>query len=172
MKRIFLPLLAAGLMVACQNEKEAEITAQDGEVVSSVSANNNQSEKELQEELKEIQKEEQQRLQELKESSTTLKFDKLRHDFGNVLPDSDNTTEFTVTNTGDKPLIIQDVSASCGCTTPKKPDGPIAPGKSDVIEVTFHPKPGQVNEITKTVTVTANTMDKIHTLEIRAFVKE
>ena len=54
--------------------------------------------------------------------STTLEFDKLKHDFGNVKSDTDNTTEFVVTNTGDKPLILEDVSASCGCTTPQKPE--------------------------------------------------
>ena len=54
---------------------------------------------------------------------------------------------------------------------PQKPEGPIAPGKSDVIKVTFKSKPGQENEIKKTVTVTANTEEKIHLLEIRAFVK-
>ena len=89
-----------------------------------------------------------------------------------MLPDSDNTTVFTVTNTGDKPLILEDVSASCGCTMPRKPEKPILPGESDVIEVTFHPKPGQVNEIKKSITVTANTMKKVHMLEIRAFVKK
>lgn len=171
MKRVFLPLCLALIFAACKEEHNSEITAQDGEVVSTVSAND-QSERALQEELKDIQEAENRRLDELKQSSTSLTFDKLRHDFGNVLPDTDNTTLFTVTNTGDKPLIIQDVSASCGCTTPKKPDAPIPPGKTDVIEVTFHPKPGQVNEIVKTVTVTANTVEKIHTLEIRAFVKE
>ena len=54
---------------------------------------------------------------------------------------------------------------------PKKPEGPILPGETDVIEVKFHPKPGQKNEIIKTVTVTANTVEKIHTEEILAFVK-
>jgi PHD/YefM family antitoxin component YafN of YafNO toxin-antitoxin module len=162
---------AALTLAACQEQEEVEITAQNGEVVSTVSAND-QSQEAMEEELKEIRQEEAERLAEEQANSTTLKFDKLRHDFGNVKPDSDNTTLFEVTNTGKRPLIISDVSASCGCTTPKKPEGPIAPGKSDVIEVTFHPKPGQVNEIIKTVTVTANTMEKVHSLEIRAFVKE
>ena len=72
---------------------------------------------------------------------------------------------------GNKPLIISNVSASCGCTMPKKPEKPIAPGKSDVIEVVFKSKPSMKNEIKKTITVTANTIKKIHKLEIRAFVK-
>lgn len=169
-KQFILPALGLFLLASCGSETDHSITAQDGEVVSSISATN-QSEEELAEELKEIRAEELRIEKERKESSTTMKFDKLKHDFGDVLQDSENTTVFTVTNTGDKPLIISDVSASCGCTTPKKPAGPIAPGESDIIEVTFAPKPGQKDEIKKTVTVTANTMDQVHTLEIRAFVK-
>lgn len=166
-----IPILLVVFIASCSDNSTQEITSQEGEVTSSYSATN-QSEKELQEELKEIQAEEERRLEELEASSTTLKFDKFKHDFGDVEADSDNTTVFTVTNTGKMPLIISDVSASCGCTTPVKPEGPIEPGESDVIEVTFHPNPGQINEVKKTVTVSANTLDKVHLLEIRAFVKE
>ncbi len=94
----------------------------------------------------------------------------MEHDFGKVIEDTDNLTEFLVTNTGDKPLIISNVKASCGCTTPEKPEGPIAPGKSDKIKVKFHPNPDQLNEIQKTVTVTANTDPVISTVTIKAFV--
>ena len=79
------------------------------------------------------------------ETLTTMSFDKRYHDFGNVKQEVDNTTTFIVTNTGDKPLIIEDVAASCGCTTPQKPTAPILPGKSDKITVTFKSNPGQVN---------------------------
>lgn len=37
---------------------------------------------------------------------------------------------FRVTNTGDRPVVIRDVSASCGCLTPEFPAGPLAPGAS------------------------------------------
>lgn len=156
-------------LVSCTSAEEFEIKS--GDVASTVAAGS-QSEAELKETLKEIEKEEKERVAVLKASSTSLSFDKLTHDYGDVLPDSDNETVFTLTNTGDKPLIVSDVSASCGCTMPEKPEGPISPGESDVIRVVFHPKPGQVNEIKKTVTVTANTVEKVHLLEIRAFVKE
>ena len=58
-----------------------------------------------------------------------MKFDKMNHDFGNVTADTDNKTYFTVTNTGSNPLIIESVKASCGCTTPTKPEKPIMPEK-------------------------------------------
>ena len=106
-----------------------------------------------------------------KSGSFLISFNEILHDYGNVKPDSDNTAFFIVTNTGKKPLIIESVDASCGCTTPIKPEKPILPGKSDKIKVVFHPKPGQVGEQNKTVTVTANTDPRLTVLKIKAFVK-
>lgn len=171
MKKVLLSLIVISSLIACGESSTGKITKQEGEVVSSA-ASGSFSDAELEKELARIEKEENARISKLKATSTSLEFDKERHDFGNVGPDTDNITEFTVKNTGDKPLIIEDVSASCGCTMPKKPEGPILPGQTDVIEVKFHPKPGQKNEIVKTVTVTANTIEKIHTVEIRAFVTQ
>ena len=128
------------------------------------------SESELQKELEDVDKEEQQRIKELEASKTMMSFDRTKHDFGKVIEDSENRTTFIVKNTGKKPLIIESVSASCGCTTPTKPEKPIQPGKSDKIEVVFHPKVGQLNEQTKTVTVTANTEPSMSVLTITAFV--
>lgn len=103
--------------------------------------------------------------------TTTLSFNKMEHDFGNVVVGEDYTFKFIVKNTGQSPLLIEDAKASCGCTVPDKPDGPIQPGKSDEIVVTFSPKPGQ-GVTSKTITVTANTNPKITTLTIRANVLE
>ena len=155
------------LLFACTTA--VEYTQKSDDVQSALSASN-LTDEELKTAAEEYEKETTARELAFIASSTSIDFDKLKHDFGDVLPDSDNTTEFIVYNTGDKPLILDDVSASCGCTMPQKPEGPILPGESDVIKVTFHPKPGQVNEIKKTITVTANTEKKVHMLEIRAFV--
>ncbi len=160
---LFTALLA---LAACSGKEKSG----DDEVVSSVVAGG-QSEAELKKELAEFDKEEKERIRKEQESSTTLSFDKLRHDFGNVKPESDNLCKFKVTNTGKNPLIIESVTASCGCTTPHKPEKPIPPGQFDYIEVGFHPKPGQLNEIIKTVTVEANTIPKSSEISIRAYVK-
>ncbi|MBL1279054.1 MAG: DUF1573 domain-containing protein [Fluviicola sp.] len=170
MKLQFLTLALLAGLVSCDSSSET-FEAKTGEVTSSISSGS-LSDEELKENLKEIEAEEKLRQEEIAATTTTLVFDKLSHDYGDVLPNTDNETVFTVTNTGERPLIIEDVSASCGCTTPEKPEEPILPGQSDVIRVVFHPKPGQINEIKKTVTVTANTVEKIHMLEIRAFVRE
>jgi len=170
MKKVSLSVCILALLISCGGKTDT-IKAQSGEATSSIGADN-KLDAQLEKELAEMAIEEERLEKERITNLTTLSFDKKRHDFGNVLPDTDNITEFVVTNTGNRPLIIEDVSASCGCTMPKKPKGPIAPGKSDVIEVKFHPKPGQKNEIVKTVTVTANTEQKVHKVEIRAFVTE
>ena len=105
-------------------------------------------------------------------TKTTMKFDKMVHDYGKVKEDTDNKTSFTVTNTGKNPLIIESVKGNCGCTVPKKPEKPIMPGKSDKIEVVFHPKKGQLGDQPKTVRVVANTESSPEVLKITAFVEE
>ena len=67
--------------------------------------------------------------------------------------------------------MITDVSASCGFTTPKKPEYTIAPGKSEVIEVVFLPTSLQSKEQTKKITVQANTEPSMTILTIHAFVE-
>lgn len=161
-----LPAVLFMGLFAC-NSSGGDIKAKEG-IVTSTLSNDPLSP----EELKKVEEEEQKRKAEYEASLTTIEFNELYHDFGDVPPGSSNTFEFEVKNTGSQPLIITDASASCGCTVPVWPKEPISPGTSDVIEVTFSPKPSQLNEIKKTVTVTANTKEKVHKLEIRAFVKE
>jgi hypothetical protein len=167
MKKVFLFAFLGLLLFSCTEEKKND--SKNGG--SSLIAAGGQSEEELKESLKEFNEQEEKRLAEEKSSITTLEFDKLIHDFGDIKPESDNKCRFKVTNTGLKPLIISDVKASCGCTTPHKPEKPILPGKSDFIEVGFHPNPGQVNEIIKTITVTANIPEITTEIKIRSFVK-
>lgn len=59
-------------------------------------------------------------------------------------------------NTGTKPLVITNVSASCGCTVPAKPEKPIAPGGEDIIKAQFDSK-DRVGPQRKDVYVEANT---------------
>lgn len=129
------------------------------------------AEAELNESLKDIVKEEEEKEKLEKAKNTTCTFNELIHDYGDVKADSDNTCFFSVTNTGEKPLIIEKVDASCGCTTPIKPEKPILPGQSDKIKVLFHPTSTQLGSQNKTVTVTANTEPRIAILKIKAFVK-
>lgn len=124
--------------------------------------------KELKESLKDVAEEEKRLAKEAEQNMTTMSFNVLNHEFGTVMEDTKHLYNFVVTNTGKKPLFITDVKASCGCTTPKKPEKAIAPGKSDIIAVEFHPKVGQLGRQDKTVTVTANTNPTMVVLKIGA----
>ena len=78
--------------------------------------------------------------------------------------------EFTFTNTGPNPLIIQDAQGSCGCTVPKYPKAPVPPGATGQIEVEYKPGTQKGNQ-TKTVTLTANTEPNQTVLKINAMVE-
>jgi len=103
--------------------------------------------------------------------STTMAFEETSHDFGQVMQDTENKKIFSFTNTGSEPLIIEKAKGSCGCTVPKYPKEPIAPGATGEIEVVY--KPGkQKNKQTKNVTITANTEPSKTILTIKADVQE
>ncbi|MDQ3682009.1 MAG: DUF1573 domain-containing protein [Bacteroidota bacterium] len=59
-------------------------------------------------------------------------------------------------NTGNKPLIITNTSASCGCTVAEKPEAPVAPGNVGIIKAKFDSN-GREGMQRKDVFVTANT---------------
>jgi hypothetical protein len=81
-------------------------------------------------------------------SAQTITFDKTTYEYGVIKPNSDGTRFFSVTNTGDKPLIVSNVKASCGCTVPEWSTDPIAPGKSAKIKVGYATAtPGAFNKM-------------------------
>ena len=90
-------------------------------------------------------------------------------DYGTIAKGSDGVRVFEFTNTGDAPLIITDVKSSCGCTVPKKPDGPIAPGASSSIEVKYDTN--RVGPIRKTITVSSNASEPMVALKIKGEVQ-
>lgn len=98
-----------------------------------------------------------------------MTFEKSEHDFGTIEQGTPQETVFTFTNTGNAPLIITNATSSCGCTIPAYPKNtPIAPGESGEIVVNFNGS--GLNQVTKTITVTANTEKTSEILRIKAFV--
>ncbi|MFN3754905.1 DUF1573 domain-containing protein [Flavobacterium sp.] len=78
-------------------------------------------------------------------------------DYGRVTKEEDSGLRvFEFTNTGNAPLIINNVQSSCGCTVPSKPTEPIAPGKTGKIEVKYNMNPGPIR---KTITVETNAVN-------------
>ena len=89
-------------------------------------------------------------------------------DYGTIEKGADGVRVFEFTNTGNAPLIISNVKSTCGCTVPKKPDGPIMPGETGEIEVKYDTN--RVNPIRKTITVTSNADRPTVALKIKGLV--
>ncbi|MGY4385213.1 hypothetical protein ACVWYN_002249 [Pedobacter sp. UYP24] len=90
------------------------------------------------------------------QTAADFKFDKETYDFGDILMTKPASVEFKFKNIGDAPLIITNVSASCGCTVPQWTKTPVKKGETGVITVTYTPNPTQALPFTKTVTITSN----------------
>ncbi len=91
-------------------------------------------------------------------------------DFGNIKEETGKVThDFVFTNTGKTPLVIQQVTASCGCTTPVWTKQPIAPGAKGKITVTYAAT-GRPGTFTKTITVNNNSTESIVQLSIHGTV--
>jgi hypothetical protein len=81
----------------------------------------------------------------------TIKFTVNKHDFGKIPQGKPVEYEFVFTNVSDKPVVIENAMASCGCTTPTWPNQPIMKGKTGIIKAGFNAAaPGPFD---KTITV-------------------
>ena len=103
-----------------------------------------------------------------------IKFDKTIHNFGSF-PESESIHKatFTFTNVGNKPLVINQAIASCGCTIPKYTKTPIAPGHKGEISVTFKYTPNMwPGHFKKTVTIRSNASVEMVRLYIEGTVVE
>lgn len=96
-----------------------------------------------------------------------ITFEKTTHDFGKINEaDGRVTTVFNFKNEGMTPLVLSNVRASCGCTTPKWTREPIEPGQTGEITVTYNPN-GRPGRFQKTVTVTSNANEPTTKLYIK-----
>ena len=100
-------------------------------------------------------------------ATTKMQLAATEHDFGTFKEEAGRQTfDFIVTNTGTEPLVIQNVVASCGCTTPEWTKQPIPVGATSKVTAIYDPKdrPGQFN---KTLSVYTNTKPEVVTLTIK-----
>lgn len=98
---------------------------------------------------------------------TSVSFEEMSWDFGDVGQDEKVEHNFKFTNTGDEPLIISSAKGSCGCTVPEWPKEPIPPGQTGEMKVVFS-SGKKKNKQTKTVTIQANTDPNPTRLTIKA----
>jgi len=104
----------------------------------------------------------------LKDSAnfTTIQWlDSIHRDLGKVTEGDQVEVSYRFKNTGNKPLVVTSVTASCGCTIPETPQEPFAPGAEGIIKAKFNSK-NRVGQNRKEVYVTANTKpDNLQQLE-------
>lgn len=95
-----------------------------------------------------------------------LSVEKDAYDFGKVTEGTQIEHVFTFKNTGDVPLIISQVSASCGCTTPEYSRHPVAPGQEGTVKVVFDSN-GQIGQQHKIISILSNASVKVVLLHLR-----
>lgn len=98
-----------------------------------------------------------------------LKFQDDKHDFGMIDEGVQAVEEFTFTNTGNAPIILSDVRASCGCTTPSWTKEPIAPGAKGSIKASYNSE-GRPGAFNKSITITSNASEPSKVLYIKGVV--
>lgn len=99
--------------------------------------------------------------------SGNAKFTTTTHDFGKIAEEIGTAScEFTFTNSGSKPIIIQDIRTSCGCTTPSYTKEPVLPGKQGIIKVSYSTT-GRAGSFDKKITVFTNEPENVYTLNIK-----
>ena len=92
-------------------------------------------------------------------------FSNITHDYGTIVQGSDGSTIFNFSNKGKAPIVLNNVQASCGCTTPEWTRTPIAPGEKGMIKVTYNTN--NLGAFNKSITVVSNAVNSTVVLMIK-----
>ena len=95
--------------------------------------------------------------------------DSSSYDFGTIKEGQVVEHTFKFRNDGEYPLILNNITSSCGCTTPEWPKEPIGPNATSSISVRFDSKNKSGPQV-KTITVYANTEPAYSELRLRGIV--
>ena len=87
--------------------------------------------------------------------NTKVAIDKTSISLGRFDWQKEQKVTFTLKNTGNKPLVVQDINTSCGCTSVSYSKEPVQPGRELNLEVTY--KAEHPEHFNKTLTVYCNT---------------
>lgn len=101
------------------------------------------------------------------QNKAQISADELTYNFGTIAEaDGPASHSFVIKNTGDGPLVITRITASCGCTQPEWTKEPIAPGKTGNVKVTYNPK-GRPGPFYKTISIFSNGKKGSYSLAIK-----
>ena len=92
-------------------------------------------------------------------TSSKIKFTKVEHDFGSQPQGKPVTYEFEFTNEGTEALLLENVKASCGCTTPTWTKEPVMPKKTGSIKAQYNM--AREGAFRKSITVTTKDGENI-----------
>jgi len=144
MKKIFLLILAASSLSACQQSSSS------GKTEAGVKATN---------------------IAVSSADAPVMSFEQGMYNFGKIAQGDKVKHDFKFKNAGKTPLIITDATATCGCTTPDFPKAPVKPGDSGVIKVVFNSM-GKSGMQDKVITITSNGNPVTSELHLIGEVKE
>jgi len=89
-------------------------------------------------------------------------------DVGNIPQGKPKVIRFEFTNTSKKPIVIENVAPSCGCTTADYTKTPILPGKKGFVEASYNA--ANAGPFMKTVNVTTSDSKTPKTLSFKGTV--
>ena len=89
------------------------------------------------------------------DSKVIMTFENTKYDFGKIIQGEKITYSYRFENSGNEPLIITSVGASCGCTVPTWDKAPIPPGETGKIDVVFDSE-GRTGTQSKDITIISN----------------
>jgi outer membrane murein-binding lipoprotein Lpp len=98
-----------------------------------------------------------------------FQFKEMEYDFGNINEGQVVEHLFTFTNNGQAPLVISNITASCGCTSPDWTKTPVMPGEEGYVKVVFN-SAAKSGAQAPTVTIQANTNPTVTRLSMRGSV--
>lgn len=102
---------------------------------------------------------------ESKNVSGILSFDSETIDYGTIQQNADGVRIFKFTNTGEAPIVINNVKTSCGCTVPTYPKTAVLPGETSEISVKY--ATNRIGAFKKTITVISNASEANKILRIK-----
>lgn len=100
---------------------------------------------------------------------SALQFEVTEYDFGDVRQGQIVEHEFPFKVGGDRPLLITNVIATCGCTAPEWPRAPLSPGEKGKILIRFN-SAGRLGRQHKIIAVRSDTGAPDQRLRISAMV--
>jgi hypothetical protein len=101
---------------------------------------------------------------------THVKFKYEEHDFGKIKQGVPVTFDFAFTNVGTTPVVVESATATCGCTTPVRPEQPVMAGDANKITAGFNA--GAIGPFTKPITIKLAGVDEVKVITIKGEVLE